>query len=81
MAGGACYSLGNARKVFARSHDGARFCSAGLPPGLRKTCGTFARSSKIRGSPHKPRGTALQIKKHVIALRRTCEPFDQIDSK
>jgi hypothetical protein len=36
--------------------------SAGLPPGLRKTCGTFVRSSKIRGSPHKPRGSALQIK-------------------
>ena len=48
MAGGACYSLGNARKVFARSHDGARFRSAGLPPGLRKTCGTFAQVNKNR---------------------------------
>src|SRR3981081_4211751 len=43
------------------------FCSAGLPPGLRKTCGTSVGSSKIRGSPHKPRGPALQIKKHLIA--------------
>src|ERR1700680_4622178 len=40
----------------------AEECSAGLPPGLRKTCGTFFRSSKIRGSPHKPRGPALQNK-------------------
>jgi len=51
--------------------EGAKqFCSTGLPPGLRKTCGTLVRSSKIRGSPHKPRGPALQIKKRLIALRR-----------
>jgi len=47
---------------------GLSFCSAGLPPGLRKTCGTFFRSAKIRGSPHKPRGPALQIKKYLIAF-------------
>jgi hypothetical protein len=29
--------------------------------GLRKTCGTLVTSSKIRGFPHKPRGSALQI--------------------
>src|ERR1700724_1742470 len=40
---------------------GLSFCSAGLPPRLRKTCGTLVRSAKIRGSPHKPRGPALQI--------------------
>ena len=34
----------------------------GLPPGLRKTCGSLVRSSKSRGSPHKPRGSALPIK-------------------
>ena len=28
-----------------------RFCSAGLPPGLRKTCGSLFMRSKIRGSP------------------------------
>jgi len=39
---------------------GLSFCSAELPPGLRKICGTFVTSSNSRGSPHKPRGSALQ---------------------
>src|SRR5437588_10359794 len=47
---------------------GLSSCSAGLPPGLRKTCGTFLMSSKIRGSPHKPRGPTLQVKKRFIVL-------------
>ena len=42
--------------------------------GVAETCGTLVRSSKIRGSPHKPRGPALQNKKHLIALRRASEP-------
>ena len=53
-------------------------CSAGLPPGLRKTCGTFFRSSRIRGSPHKPRGPALQNKKHLIARRHASERFSSL---
>ena len=47
--------------AFISTHHGA-----GLPPELRKTCGTFVRSSKIRGSPHKPRGPALQIKSILV---------------
>jgi hypothetical protein len=33
-------------------------------------CGTFVKSAKIRGSPHKPRGPALQNTKELIAIRR-----------
>ena len=51
------------------------FCSAGLPAGLRKTCGTFVKSSKSLGSPHKPRGSALQIKKHLIELQWSANAF------
>ena len=35
--------------------------SAGLPPGLRKTCGSFDEFAKGRRSPQKPRGPALQL--------------------
>ena len=38
------------------------------------TCGSLLTRPKIRGSPHKPRGPALQNKKHLIALRRASEP-------
>jgi hypothetical protein len=41
---------------------GLSFCSAGLPPQLRKTCGTFVTSTRIRGSPHKPRSPRYKLK-------------------
>src|ERR1051325_4933701 len=47
---------------------GRSFRNAELPPGCREPYGSFFRSSKIRGSPHKPRGSALKIKEHLIAV-------------
>lgn len=55
------------RRQWCWQQRGRSFRNAELPPGFQEPCGTFFRSSRIRGS-HKPRGSALQIKEHLIAV-------------